>query len=46
MREGAQVGLDAKIDFVAEFARIRAMTPKGVSQTPAWKIVREERDRR
>jgi plasmid stability protein len=35
----------ARIDFAAEFARIRAMTPKGVSQTLARKIIREDRDR-
>ena len=28
-----------------ELARIRAMTPKGVAQTPAWQLVREDRDR-
>jgi plasmid stability protein len=36
----------AGADVVSEFARIRAMTPKGDTQTPAWKIIREERDRR
>ena len=36
----------AEVDVVAEFARIRAMTPTQVSQTPAWRIIREERDRR
>jgi plasmid stability protein len=33
-----------EIDYVQEFRRIRAMTPKGVKQTPAWKIIRESRD--
>jgi plasmid stability protein len=28
-----------------ELARIRAMTPKGVAQTPGWQLVREDRDR-
>jgi phage terminase Nu1 subunit (DNA packaging protein) len=33
------------IDFVSEFRRIRAMTPKGVTQTDSTKIIRESRDR-
>jgi plasmid stability protein len=32
------------IDYAAEFRRIRAMTPKGVEQTPSWKIIRDSRD--
>jgi plasmid stability protein len=28
-----------------QLARIRAMTPKDVVQTPAWQLIREDRDR-
>ena len=35
---------DQPIDFAEEFRRLRAMTPKGVKQTPSWKLVREDRD--
>ncbi|MBA2936292.1 hypothetical protein HZF05_19595 [Sphingomonas sp. CGMCC 1.13654] len=32
-------------DVLDELARIRAMAPKGVAQTPASQLVREDRDR-
>lgn len=32
-------------ELLTKLAKIRAMTPKGVSQTAGWKLVREDRDR-
>jgi plasmid stability protein len=31
-------------ELLAKLAKIRAMTPKGVKQTPAEQLVREDRD--
>ena len=33
-----------KEELLARLAEIRAMTPKGVNQTPAEQLVREDRD--
>jgi plasmid stability protein len=33
-----------KDELLAKLAEIRAMTPKGVKQTPAEELVREDRD--
>ena len=30
--------------LLAELARIRAMTPADVTQTPGWQLIREDRD--
>jgi hypothetical protein len=32
-------------EIIRRFDEIAAMTPKGVKQTPSWKLVREDRDR-
>jgi antitoxin FitA len=34
----------AKAELLAKLAEIREMTPKGVKQTPAEELVREDRD--
>ncbi len=34
----------SKDELLAKLAEIRAMTPKGVKQTPAEQLVREDRD--
>jgi antitoxin FitA len=34
----------AKEEMLARLAEIRAMTPKGVKQTPSEQLVREDRD--
>jgi plasmid stability protein len=42
------VGQDSarnRAELIEEFRKLRAMTPPGVEQTPAVKLVREDRDR-
>jgi plasmid stability protein len=35
----------SRAELIEEFRKIRAMTPPGVEQTPAVRLVREDRDR-
>jgi plasmid stability protein len=34
-----------RTELLEALTRIRSMTPKGIPQTPAWQLVREDRDR-
>jgi plasmid stability protein len=44
VREKVSGPAPSPIDFVDEFRRIRAMTPRGVPQTDSTRIIRDSRD--
>lgn len=44
LKRAKPISMKMKAEMIARAAEIRAMTPKGVPQTPAEILVREDRD--